>query len=282
MDTTPFDNVITTLTAHGVPSSAYFFAGGFVTTPNTATDVDVYCYSDHDLSLVLTALGTPLWTNPNTANYSINHRKIQVITSRVGTPMDIISAFDWNKSQIAYTTTGQVIKHPDYDRPLHLHPENMSDSSITRYGKYALKKGFDMNLEYFPQLISILYPYRNSHLSPSYENGYTEPTIYRLKSLINIIFYFSANLITNDHGADKILFLFNYITNTTYNSTKDILFTCELTYDTNFDISADCNHLPIHVQAAYATNRKQSLTVQKNPTILDLPLVQQTYPELFI
>ena len=145
---TPLD-IIQTL---NFPNNDWFIAGGSLSHFKNFNDIDIFFQTEQAYKEIREFLGNPIRTSKFADSYYLNKHDIQLIHFRIGTPLEVISGFDLNKSQIAQLPNGTIIKHPNYDKDLFINLKHINYKSIERLSKYIYRKKHSLDIKKFREL----------------------------------------------------------------------------------------------------------------------------------
>lgn len=159
----------------------FYIAGGSLSYNKYIKDVDVYFYTEKDylqaknkympnqncISETENALTFTL-KSAKPSLFGENFITVQFIKKYFGSPEEILSQFDINKSKIYMTSSGDIKTLEDYNNPLDFNPKYASVDIVSRLNKYINKKGFPNSPELCKKLVNFLYKNSYNELPPSY------------------------------------------------------------------------------------------------------------------
>lgn len=148
------------------PNCRYFIAGGCLL-PGYYTDIDIYFYRKSDYVLAFEALTQYVsYSTDNADTYSIPYGTedpwgnptftLQCISRTFGTPLEVLSDFDLNKSRQALLLDGTLYQHPTFHADLYFEPDNFRYNTLSRLIKYMYHKHQPLDLPKFHANISHL------------------------------------------------------------------------------------------------------------------------------
>ena len=152
-----------------IPHKDWFIAGGYLSNKYYYSDVNIYFLNESALKEAIEAFKskyrpTDAWENiytyllseettPDLYSESQTDEKttiVQLSGTQFGTPEEVISRFDLNKSQVALTSDYKIVTSENYDKPLHIIFENITMRSFIRLAFYRKVKGY--NVDYFKEV----------------------------------------------------------------------------------------------------------------------------------
>ena len=188
-----------------LPSDCNYFIAGGSLLPGYYSDIDIYFYTEHDYLMARSALGPEQYSTENADTYSIsyddgslwssNSIQVQLVHRSFGTPYDILSDFDLNKSRQALLLDGTLYQHPTFHSDLYFDIDNFRANTIARLQKYMYNKDQQLDIPKFQSNVAQLL---SRPLDTSYGHYYlldehlecTTVVILR-KAISNCLFFFS-------------------------------------------------------------------------------------------
>lgn len=142
-----------------LPSDCRYFIAGGCLLPGYHNDIDIYFYSEADYTLAssyfINSLSTQCeYTSNNADTYNIFDTPgititVQFVHRLFGTPFEILSDFDLNKSRQALLLDNTIYQHPTFDLSLRFELNNFRYNTLERFAKYAYDKHQPIDIKYF-------------------------------------------------------------------------------------------------------------------------------------